>query len=128
MYMFLLVLVPLQKKKKNHLKKILSFCLKCLWPGSTTTEHPWMKDTASLTSGCVFWSWLLALVSSLGWVVSMLGGFRKRLSSCCWLSLRLWMMLHDCCCFCRKMLCLHQEERCPASLPHSYQVTFFFPL
>jgi hypothetical protein len=27
---------------------------------------------------------------------------RKRLSSCCWLSLRLWMMLHDCCCFCSR--------------------------
>lgn len=86
------------------------------------------RASLDLTSGCVFWSWLLALVSSLGWVVSMLGGLRKRLSSCCWLSLRLWMMLHDCCCFCRKMLRLHKEERCPASLPHSYQVTFFFPL
>lgn len=51
------------------------------------------------TSGCMLLSWLLAFVSSLGWVVSMLGGFRNRLSSCCWLSLRLWMILHDCCCF-----------------------------
>lgn len=53
------------------------------------------------TSGCVEWSWL-ALMSSLGRVVCMLGGLRKRLSSCCWLSLRLWMMLHDCCCFCSR--------------------------
>lgn len=54
------------------------------------------------TSGCEGLSGLLALWSSLGTVVSMLGGLRNRFSSCCWLSLRLWMMLHDCCCFCER--------------------------
>lgn len=53
------------------------------------------------TSGCEGLSGLFALWSSLGKVVSILGGLRKRLSSCCWLTLRLWMMLHDCCCFCK---------------------------
>lgn len=41
------------------------------------------------TSGCEGLSGLLALWSSLGTVVSMLGGLRKWLNSCCWLSLRL---------------------------------------
>lgn len=54
------------------------------------------------TSGCEGLSGLLVLWSSLGTVVSMLGGLSKRFISCCWLSLRLWMMLHDCCCFCKR--------------------------
>lgn len=63
------------------------------------------------TSGCILLSWLLAFMSSLGWVVSILGGLRNRLSSCCWLSLRLWMMLHDCCCFYGNMIILSVTEK-----------------
>ena len=51
------------------------------------------------TSGCTLLSWLLVFRSSLGCVVSMLGGLRIRFNSCCWLCFRLMMMLQDCCCF-----------------------------
>lgn len=61
-----------------------------------------MRGGGGSTSGCEGLFGLLMLWSSLGKVVSMLGGLRKRLSSCCWLSLRLWMMLQDCCCFCER--------------------------
>lgn len=75
-----------------HLYDVLA---KCPAVRMRVCSRRWWES--SITSGCEGLSGLFALWSSLGTVVSILGGLRKQLSSCCWLNLRLWKG----CCFCK---------------------------